>query len=157
MTVGSEAIISTKTKEEVPPLWQRVSREVSENKFAYLLLAPSVLVFIALVLYPLANTIIGAFSETDAVGRVTHFGTLANFQELIDDSYIPSIISQTVIFVFGSVILTVLLSLPMALVLNQQFPGVIAFRSLLLLPWAAPLAISAMTWRWIYPGQLRSQ
>jgi multiple sugar transport system permease protein len=154
MTVGSKAIISTETKEQAPSLWQRVSREVSDNKFAYLLLVPSVLVFVALVLYPLANTIIGAFSETDAVGRVTSFGTLANFQALVDDSYTPGIISQTVIFVFGSVILTVLLSFPMALVLNQKFPGVIAFRSLLLLPWAAPLAISAMTWRWIFHGQL---
>jgi ABC-type polysaccharide transport system permease subunit len=114
MTVGSKAIISAETKEKVPPLWQRVSREVSDNKFAYLLLVPSVLVFVALVLYPLANTIIGAFSETDAVGRVTHFGTLANFRELIDDSYTPAIIRQTVIFVFGSVILTVLLSFPRA-------------------------------------------
>jgi multiple sugar transport system permease protein len=154
MAVGSEAIISPRVEEEVPPLWQRVSREVSDNKFAYLLLIPSILCFIALVLYPLANTIIGAFSKTDAVGRVTQFGTLSNFQGLIDNNYMPDIVNQTLIFVFGSVILTVVLSFPLALVLNQKFPGVIAFRSLLLLPWAAPLAISAMTWRWIFHGQL---
>jgi len=154
MTVGAEAVVSTAAKEEGPSLWRRVVTEISDNRFAYLLLMPSILCFMALVLYPLANTIIGAFSETDAVGRVTHFGTLANFQELADDSYISAIVNQTVIFVFGSVILTVLLSFPMALILNQRFPGVMVFRSLLLMPWAAPLAISAMTWRWIFHGQL---
>jgi multiple sugar transport system permease protein len=154
MTVDAPAILPSREGEERPSFLRRVSREVIDNKFAYLLLVPSVLVFIALVLYPLANTIIGAFSETDAVGRVIHFGTLANFQKLIEDSYMSGIVNQTVIFVFGSVILTVLLSFPLALVLNQKFPGVFAFRSLLLLPWAAPLAISAMTWRWIFHGQL---
>ena len=154
MTVGAEAVVSTAAKEEGTSLWRRVITELSDNRFAYLLLVPSILCFMALVLYPLANTIIGAFSETDAVGRVTHFGTLANFQELTDDSYISAIVNQTVIFVFGSVVLTVFLSFPMALILNQRFPGVMVFRSLLLMPWAAPLAISAMTWRWIFHGQL---
>ena len=57
-------------------------------------------------------------------------------------------------FVFGSVALTVLLSFPLALIFNQRFPGVTLAKALLLLPWAAPLAITSMTWRWIFHDQL---
>jgi ABC-type sugar transport system permease subunit len=82
------------------------------------------------------------------------FGTLINFSDLIRDKHILNITIQTVIFVFGSVALTVVLSLPLALILNQRFPGAALARALLLMPWAAPLAISAITWRWIFHDQL---
>jgi multiple sugar transport system permease protein len=129
-------------------------RDDWENKTAYLLLLPSALAFAALVLFPLVSTIAGAFAKTDAVGRITEFGTLANFWELIHDQYMPGIVRQTFVFAFGTVALTVLFSFPLALILNQRFPGAAAARALLLLPWAAPLAITSMTWRWIFHDQL---
>jgi multiple sugar transport system permease protein len=129
-------------------------RDDWENKTAYLLLLPSALAFAALVLFPLVSTIAGAFAKTDAVGRITEFGTLTNFWELIHDQYMPGIVRQTFVFAFGTVALTVLFSFPLALILNQRFPGAAAARALLLLPWAAPLAITSMTWRWIFHDQL---
>ncbi len=136
------------------PLGLWLLGDLRENKTAYLLLLPSMLTFVALVLFPLASTIGGAFSLTDAVGRITRFGTWANFTGLIQNQYMGAIIRQTVLYAFGTVALTVVLSFPLALVLNQKFPGAAAARALLLLPWAAPLAISAMAWRWIFHDQL---
>jgi multiple sugar transport system permease protein len=133
---------------------RRLFGDLGENGTAYLLLLPSMLAFAGLVIFPLVSTIAGAFSTTDAVGRITSFGTLANFRELWLDSYMPGIVRQTFIFAFGTVVLTVIVSFPLALILNQQFPGARLARGLLLLPWAAPLAISAMTWRWIFHDQL---
>ncbi len=66
----------------------------------------------------------------------------------------PGILRQTFIFVFGTVILTVVVSFPLALIFNERFPGAAIAKGILLLPWAAPLAISAMTWRWIFHDQL---
>ena len=131
-----------------------MATDLHENRTAYLLLLPSVLVFALLVVFPLVSTIWGAFNGTDAVGRFTGFAGLANFQELISDQYMPGIVRQTLVFVFGTVALTVLLSVPLALILNQKFPGVVLAKALILLPWAAPLAIMAMTWRWIFHDQL---
>jgi multiple sugar transport system permease protein len=154
MAVGAKAIISSEQDRVSDSFWERLLREWRDNKTAYLLLLPSLFSFVVLVIFPLASTIAGAFSETDAVGRITDFGTLGNFQALTEDSYIPGIIRQTFLFAFGTVALTVLLSFPLALILNQKFPGAIVARALLLLPWAAPLAISSMTWRWIFHDQL---
>lgn len=136
------------------PWTRRLVTDLRENRIAYLLLLPSVLAFALLVVYPLYNTIWGAFNATDAVGRFTGFAGLGNFRALAEDQYMPGIIRQTLIFVFGTVVLTVLLSFPLALVLNQKFPGVVLAKALILLPWAAPLAIMAMTWRWIFHDQL---
>ena len=154
MAVGAEAVVSAGHEPPSEPFWHRLVGEWRENKTAYLLLVPSMLSFILLVVFPLASTIVGAFSNTDAVGRITSFGTLDNFWQLTQDSYMPGIIRQTFIFTFGTVILTVILSFPLAVILNQKFPGAAIARALLLLPWAAPLAISSMTWRWIFNDQL---
>ncbi len=156
MAVSAKAIVPTKEKLPKISRSQRLREEWRDNKTAYLLLLPSMLVFVLLVLFPLGSTITGAFSETDAVGRITQFGTLENFANLMEDPYIASIMWQTFLFTFGTVALTVILSFPMALILNQKFPGAAIARALLLLPWAAPLAISAMTWRWIFHDQLGS-
>jgi multiple sugar transport system permease protein len=153
MAVGAQ-IAGSAVKEPPESLWRRVASEWGDHKTAYLLLLPSIFSFAVLVIFPLGSTIAGAFAETDAVGRITQFGTLANFRALTEDSYMPGIVRQTSLFAFGTVALTVIFSFPLALVLNQKFPGVIIARALLLLPWAAPLAISSMTWRWIFHDQL---
>jgi ABC-type sugar transport system permease subunit len=154
MAVSAETVVSVSNVLPRESLGRRIVREISENRFAYFLLIPSILCFAAFVIYPLVNTMIGAFARTDAVGRALAFGGISNFADLIRDKYMPAILSQTGIFVVGSVALTIVLSLPLALVLNQKFPGAIVARALLLLPWAAPLAISSMTWRWILHDQL---
>ena len=136
------------------PWTRRMATDLHENRTAYLLLLPSVLVFALLVVFPLVSTIWGAFNSTDAVGRFTGFAGFANFRELAQDQYMPGIVRQTLVFVFGTVALTILLSFPLALVLNQKFPGVVLAKALILLPCAAPLAIMSMTWRWIFDGQL---
>ena len=64
------------------------------------------------------------------------------------------ILRQTVIFAFGTVALTVVVSFPLALILNSRFPGQTLAKALILIPWAMPYAVSAITWRWIFHGQM---
>ena len=154
MTALAEEFDRGKLTHVHEPWTHRMATDLRENQTAYLLLLPSVLVFALLVVFPLLSTIWGAFNSTDAVGRFTGFAGLANFQALIEDQYMLGIVLQTLVFVFGTVALTVLLSFPLALILNQKFPGVVLAKALILLPWAAPLAIMAMTWRWIFNDQL---
>ena len=154
MTALAEEFDRSKLTHVHEPWTRRMATDLHENRTAYLLLLPSVLVFALLVVFPLVSTIWGAFNSTDAVGRFTGFAGLANFRDLIDDQYMPGIVRQTLVFVFGTVVLTILLSFPLALILNQKFPGVVLAKALILLPWATPLAIMSMTWRWIFNDQL---
>lgn len=154
MAVTSKAAAVTKAESGRASFLQLWLEDWRDNKTAYLLLLPSIVSFIALVIFPLVTTIEGAFSFTDAVGRITQFGTLKNFIDLTQDSYMAGIVRQTFLYAFGTVALTVVVSFPLSLILNQKFLGAPVARGLLLLPWAAPLAVSAMTWRWIFHDQL---
>ncbi|MBI3957724.1 MAG: sugar ABC transporter permease [Chloroflexi bacterium] len=130
--------------------------EWADNKMAYWLLLPSTLAFAVFLLFPIANMFVSAFSQVDTIGRITQVGTLDNFEALVNDQRMPMIVRQTVIFAFGTVWLTVLISLPLALILNRPFRGQTIAKTLILIPWAMPFAVSAITWRWIFHGQLGS-
>jgi multiple sugar transport system permease protein len=126
----------------------------AENGLAYLLMAPSVVAFAIFLLFPIANMFVSAFSQVDTIGRIVEVGTLANFNKLANDMRLPMILRQTVIFAFGTVWLTVLCAFPLALILNSRFPGQTLAKALILIPWAMPYAVSAITWRWIFHGQM---
>ena len=130
--------------------------QIPDVTVAYLLLLPSIAVFTVLIIYPVVNTFVAAFSNIDTLGRIAQFGTLANFQALAQDEYLPAIISQTLLFTVGSVVATSVLSLALALILNTPFPGREVAKALVLIPWAMPFAIAAMAWRWIFNGQVGS-
>jgi len=128
--------------------------EWRENRTAYGLLLPSVVAFALFLVFPIANMFVAAFSKVDTMGRTVQFGTLDNFLTLARDDRMPMIIRQTAIFGFGTVALTVIFAFPLALILNQQFRGRTIVKALLLIPWAMPFAVSAITWRWIFHGQM---
>lgn len=130
--------------------------EWTEHRLAYALLLPSTLAFLVFLVFPIANMFVSAFSEVDTVGRIVRVGTLENFAMLAKDPNMPMIIRQTVVFAFGSVALTVLFAFPLAMILNTPFPGQSIAKALILIPWAMPFAISALTWRWIFHGQMGS-
>ena len=130
--------------------------EWSEYKLAYVLLLPSTLAFLIFLFFPIVNMFVSAFSQVDTLGRIVQFGSLDNFAELAKDPRMPMIVWQTAIFAFGSVILTVVVAYPLAMILNTPFPGQTIAKALVLIPWAMPFAISAITWRWIFHGQLGS-
>ncbi len=125
-----------------------------DNVLAYLMLLPSVAAFAAFMVFPVASTFVTAFSDVDTIGRIVHFGTLKNVQLLARDQFLPMIIRQTVLFALGSVALTAVISFVLALILNTEFPGRGLAKALILIPWATPFAVSAMTWRWIFHGQV---
>ena len=121
---------------------------------AYLLVLPSLVIFAAFVVLPVVSMFTAAFSDTDTLGRVVQVGTTTNFRALTQDEFLRPIVRQTVIFTVASVALTSILAFGLALILNSEFPGRELAKALILIPWAMPFAIAAMTWRWIFNGQV---
>ena len=145
---------STSLPLESPGLRRRWREEWSENKLAYWLLVPSLLSFAIFLIFPIVNMITTAFSQVDIMARATNFGTLQNFVQLAGDDRLPLIIRQTGLFAFGTVFIEVIIAFPLALTLNTRFPGRALAKALILIPWAMPYAVSAITWKWIFHGQM---
>ncbi|HSQ24606.1 MAG TPA: sugar ABC transporter permease, partial [Pyrinomonadaceae bacterium] len=118
-----------------------IQRHTSDRSLAYLLLAPTVAVLLALTIYPLIYSIKISFQ-----GQVGNW-TLQNFSRLVNDQFFLSALAHT--FVYAAVALTLefLIGLALALLLDAQIRGRGLFRALLLLPMMLPPVVVGVVWR----------
>jgi multiple sugar transport system permease protein len=122
----------------------------AERNLAYLCLAPAGVLVAAIIFYPILRTVYLAFCTVDRKGQPLEFGTLDNFQRVFTDQiFTRLVLPHTLIWTVAVVGVTLLLSLLVALALNEDLPLRRLWRSLLLLPWATSLVISAALWKFM--------
>ena len=123
--------------------------------FLSLCLAPA-LVFLALVMvYPLFYNILISLSDagTAASGEWRYTG-MRQYALVFKDRGFWLTFCRTVVWTVASTGLQAAIGVFLAVVLNQQFVlGRSAWRGLLLLPWAMPQYITALTWRGMFRGE----
>ncbi|MCS7172431.1 MAG: sugar ABC transporter permease [Armatimonadetes bacterium] len=121
-----------------------------ESVLGPLLLAPALLYVILLVGVPFVLAILLSFSSAVAGGLEFSWVGFRNFQVLLSDSQFHRALQNTLRFMVVSQLLVMVLATVAAHVLDAAFVGKRLVRSLLLLPWAAPVALSSMAWVWIF-------
>src|ERR1044071_6026546 len=121
------------------PLGESVN--LSDRTLAYLLLAPTIAVLLALTIYPLIYSI-----KISLQGEAGNW-TLQNFTRLAADRFFLSALAHT--FVYAAIALTFefLIGLALAMLLNSQMRGRAAFRALLLIPMMLPPVVVGVVWR----------
>ncbi len=115
-----------------------------------LMLAPSIAYIVMLVGLPLLLAIYLSFSNATTGSQTLHYVGLTNFIRAVDSSIFRSALTNTFIFTFVSEILVIILGNILALTLQQKFLGRTVVRFLILMPWAAPFALGAIGWKWMF-------
>jgi multiple sugar transport system permease protein len=139
---------------EAAPQWRpgtrRWRRALEDRRvLAPLLIAPAV-VFMALVVgVPFGWAIY--LSMTDAVGGSLsgHWVGFDNFTNVWSDENFRRALRNTLIFTFASQAVVVVGAAILSAFLVRDFRGKWFIRFLVILPWAAPVVLSTITWRWI--------
>ena len=131
-----------------------VLRSLRRHRAPYLLLAPSLLLLLAIVAYPILDTFVTAFFKTDPAGRRSVFAGLDHFRGMAQEPLFRQILGRTFLWTVLSVSLKTLIGLVAALLLHTGLPGMHLARLLVILPWAFSLPIAAILWRWIYDSQM---
>jgi len=123
--------------------------------FLMFCLLPALVVLILLLVYPLIYNVILSFSDA-GIYRIRDW-RIIGVQQYLQVLRAPEfwlVFSKTVVWTAVSTVLQVTLGVALALVLHQQFiRGGSAWSILLLLPWAMPQYITALTWRSMFAGQ----
>ena len=103
-----------------------------------------------MVIYPaieLGRASVGRYSITGlyqgAVG-------LRNYARLLEQEALPAVAGNTVVWVAVVVAVTIALSLGLAQILNESFPGRRLVRWALIVPWAASLIMTSKLFVWIF-------
>ena len=118
--------------------------------YPLLWILPSVALMVAIVVVPIVDLFITSFSEVGLSGLRQGFNGVENYVALFQDPVFPRVLINTVIWTVAIVGITIILSLGIASLLNEEFVGRRLVRSALIVPWAVSLLITAVIWKWIF-------
>jgi len=119
----------------------------------YILILPSLLLAFWIIGYPIWDLTDMSLHSVTRFGQLKEFSGLANFSHLIAEPLFLECLIRTLVWTFAVVGGTVLLSIPIALILADDFVGRRVLRVIIMLPWAVSLTMSGIVWRWALNGQ----
>ena len=133
--------------------WTTARSTRAERALGLWLVAPSLALIFGVVIYPLVYSLWISVHRMDLTrpGQLPFVG-LANYARWLGSIQFWRSVQVTTYFTVVSVLVTVVLGLLTALVLNQRFAGRRVVRALLLVPWALPSVVTGVIWLWIYNG-----
>jgi multiple sugar transport system permease protein len=139
--------------ERLGPRIRRVGYD--RSLFAYLLNAPAFIAIFLLAGYPIVYSAwISLHKYNLKRPRVFTFIGLQNYVDIVQSSEFWSALGVTVQFTVMVVGSVAVLGVVIALLLNQDFPGRMLVRTLILLPWAIPPVVNGLMWQWIYDSKI---
>lgn len=124
----------------------------SKQKFGLLLIAPSFLIILGLMVYPLVYSLgISFFNlHITAPWLGTTFVGLKNYLSVITDPDMHSALLHTLILAAFGIGLGIPISLFFAIILNKKFPLRGLVRGILIIPWVIPGSVQGLLWSRIF-------
>ena len=126
-----------------------LSRAAKRNLVAYSFIAPNFIGFCIFTLVPIIFAFALAFMKWDGNNEATFVGT-GNFAKLATDTFFWAALKNTIIYVIGTVPLTMAASLGLAMLLNQRVKGRGFFRTVAFFPYVASLVAITSVWSMIF-------
>jgi multiple sugar transport system permease protein len=127
-------------------------RHTADRRLGYLLVAPAVILLLAVTAYPLVYNIWNSFHSENlsiATGQGGFVG-FDNYSKMFQSSDWLSSLERTLAFAGVSVALETVIAVGLALMLHRRFRGRGLLRVAILIPWAVPTVVSATLWKTMF-------
>ncbi len=126
-------------------------RDWKRNRMAYLLVIPSFLVIALTIVFPFCYNVVLSLSNMS----LRHFQDwqiigLQNYVQVFREGIFWSVLLKTVIWTLINVVFHVGIGVFLAIIINGPVKGKSIYRVLLIIPWAVPAYITALTWRGMF-------
>jgi multiple sugar transport system permease protein len=116
----------------------------------YLFASPWILTFLIFWLFPLVYSLYLGFTDYRLLKPTYNWVGFQNFIALMSDQNFMMALKNTFIFVIGTIPLTTIISLAMALLINKNFPGRTIFRSAFFIPSITSMVVIALIFTNLY-------
>jgi multiple sugar transport system permease protein len=130
------------------------SSRMSEEQFSYLMIIPLIVVLGAIVAYPVASSLWMSLNDVNYITHSQRFVGLAQYLKALRDPVVVHAIQVTLQYTVETTVLTVLLALGAALLLNENFRGKAFLSALVILPWSVSTYATSIVWRYLYSQEV---
>lgn len=127
-------------------------RGLSDRAIAWWCIAPTIVLLLAINIFPLVWSIYLSFTNYHAnwAGRPVRWLGLHNYRRLLNDEDVWGYLQATAHFVCWTMLLQVLLGFGLALLLNRRFRGHAMWTTLILLPMMLSPAVVGVFWKYLF-------
>src|SRR4051812_18655745 len=116
----------------------------------YALLAPQIAVTLVFFFWPAVQAIWFSFQLQDAFGLRTEFVGLRNFEALFTDGHYLASFRPTAVFSVAVAFFGLAISLLLAAMADRVIRGALAYRTLLIWPYAVAPAVAGVLWLFLF-------
>lgn len=136
------------------PRWPGAPRWWNEEtRFAWMAIAPALGFFGLFVGFPVGYSFYLSFHDWNMMSPTPYWVGLENYTALLDDEEFRRSLIQTAAFTFGITLCIVVLSLGMAVLLDQKLRWIKLYRTIFYLPAVTSLVAIGVVWIWIFDPQ----
>jgi multiple sugar transport system permease protein len=130
------------------PARKGTAARVTRTAAPLLWLGPAIALVGVVVIWPVVVLFRTSLQHFTPNGFLIGSAGMDNFRALFDEPDLRGILLRTVAWVVVVVAVTMLLSLALAQLFNQRFPGRRVARWALIAPWAASVVMTSLVFRW---------
>ena len=116
----------------------------------WVLLTPQVLIIAVFFFWPAAQAVLQSMQLQDSFGLSTEWVGLENFKTLFSDSAYLESFKVTAIFSILVAVLGIALSLLLAVFADRVIRGALAYRTMLIVPYAVAPAVAGVLWVFMF-------
>lgn len=122
-----------------------------ERNFALWMVAPAAIVVAPVVVWPFIYNVVLSFSNMSLL-HIHDWELIGprQYEKVFSDPTIYMVFVKTLIWTVVNVFFHVTIGVALAVILHENVPGKRMFRTLLILPWAIPAVVTALTWRGMF-------
>jgi multiple sugar transport system permease protein len=128
----------------------RMSLERRYSLLGVVLIAPTVLILSAVIIYPLVYAIYLSLYSIYTPTLQGHWVGLGNYISVVGSSTFWFALGVTVLWTVGTLLLQIVFGLGMALLLNENIVFRSLARSLVLFPYFLSTVVAVLIWRWLF-------
>ena len=155
MAVGSIDRMADKAARVTPTGFAGRMRGLSDGMIAWLFIAPSIILLLAINIFPLLWTVYLSFTNFRAnqPGRPIRWIGTDNYERVLTSSDIWGYLQVTAHFVAWTMLIEVALGLGLALLINRNFRTASFWTTIILIPMMLSPAVVGTFWTYIYQPQ----
>jgi multiple sugar transport system permease protein len=132
------------------------ARGLSDKTVAWIFVTPTILLLLAINIYPLFYAISMSFTNfyANKVGKEIQWIGLKNYIKILGKEAIWERMQTTANFMFWTLLLQALIGLGLAILLNKKFKGNELLTTLIVLPMMLSPAVVGLFWTYLYNPQV---
>ena len=145
-----------KLVQKTPPSVSTRVRGLSDKKLAWLFVSPTILLLLAINIFPLIWTIYLSFTNyrVNRPNRDVKWVDLRNYERILTDSDIWQTMQATAHFLISTIVLQVVVGFTLAFLINKKFKGNDLLTTLIVLPMMLSPAVVGNFWTFLYQPQI---